>query len=96
MLFNFKKKEPEKVTNYLSFYFYPDERVIYFEEIIRMMKQCDLSVDDLTLYSNEYYLDDRHRVTFGVTGTVENLRRFCETLQTSRNSYFEETFKERS
>jgi hypothetical protein len=95
MLFKFKKKEAKKVTDYLSFYFYPDKQVVYFDEIIRMMKRYDLSVDDLTLYSNEYDLNDRHRVTFGVTGTVKNLRHFCEALQASKNAYFEETFKER-
>lgn len=95
MLFKFKKKEEKTITHYLSFMFYPDEKIVCFNTIFQMMNQYNLTVNNMTFRSNEHLVDDRHMVTFGVTGTSENLEYFEEAVLASTDEYLNKTFKER-
>lgn len=92
MLFNFKKKkDEERIYKHITFYFNPNELIVSFDEIFRMLRNYDVRVYEMKLYHNDIFRNG-HEVCFWLDGTRKNINMFIDDLRNSDDDYLNRTF----
>lgn len=93
MIFN-RKKDIVKLTQYYSFLWNGSEPIIRFNDVFSLFKECDLTVVDMTYRSASHLVDNRCMITFGLSGTIQNLELFSvKALHNPKLKIFDETAK---
>ena len=93
----FKKKNIVELTQYYSLLWSEKEPIVRFNHVFDLIKECDLTVVDMTYRSASHLVDDRCMITFGLKGTIQNLELFgVKCLHNPNLKIFDNTAEEES
>lgn len=72
----FKKRNIVETTQHFSFLWKESEPIVRFDEVFDLIRECRLTVVDMTYHSASPLVDNRCTMTFGLKGTFSNLELF--------------------
>lgn len=72
----FKKRNVVETTQYLSFLWKESEPIVRFNDVFDLIRECELTMVDMTYYSASPLVDNHCMVRFGLKGTFSNLELF--------------------